>query len=160
MVRPGVEGDVDARVGGEVVGLGRDVTLEREPPPIAGLAGHLAAYGRLDIALDTFPYNGTTTTCEALWMGVPVVTLAGQTHMGRVGHSILARLDAAHLVARDGQDYLEIVSRLAGDLDRLESLRGALRPRLMGSPLMDPRRLARALEGAYRLAWLRTLERG
>lgn len=126
-------------------------------PPISGVADHLALYGSVDIALDTYPYNGTTTTCEALWMGVPVVTLAGKTHMSRVSHSILARVSADELVAFDGEGYLRIAAALATDLDRLEALRHQLRQRMLGSPLMDGRRLARALEGAYRLAWRRAL---
>jgi predicted O-linked N-acetylglucosamine transferase (SPINDLY family) len=128
-------------------------------PPTAGTAEHLALYGRVDVALDTFPYNGTTTTCEALWMGVPVITLSGSTHMGRVGHSVLARVGAADLVAPDHDQYLKLATTLAGDLGRLETLRRELRPRLLASPLTDGRRLARALESAYRLAWRRSLKR-
>jgi protein O-GlcNAc transferase len=127
-------------------------------PATAGTPEHLALYGQVDIALDTFPYGGTTTTCEALWMGVPVVTLTGDTHMSRVGHSILARV-APEWVAHQPQHYLQLAAGLAGDLDRLESLRRELRPRLLASPLMDGRRLARALEAAYRQAWRAALAR-
>jgi protein O-GlcNAc transferase len=126
-------------------------------PPTAGVDQHLSLYGQVDVALDTFPYNGTTTTCEALWMGVPVVTLAGTTHMGRVGSSILARLDAPELVARDRDEYVRLAAALAGDLEHLEGLRRSLRPRLLASSLMDGARLARALEGAYRESWRRLL---
>ena len=74
---------------------------------VSDLAGHLACYGRVDIALDTSPYHGTTTTCEALWMGVPVVSLAGETHVSRVGASLLANVGLPELVARTTEEYVK-----------------------------------------------------
>jgi predicted O-linked N-acetylglucosamine transferase (SPINDLY family) len=115
--------------------------------------GHLAAYNRIDIALDPFPYNGTTTTCEALWMGVPVVTLAGDTHRARVGASLLTRVGLPELIADSPGAYLAIAARLAGDRARLRELRGDLRQRVAASPLCDAAKLTREFEAALREAW-------
>ena len=120
---------------------------------------HLALYNRVDIGLDPFPYNGTTTTCEALWMGVPVVTLLGKQHAGRVCASILQRLGLAELIAETSEMYLEIVVKLANDRDRLRDLRANLRARMQTSPLMDSRNFTRELEKAYRLMWQRWCEK-
>ncbi len=100
-------------------------------------AQHLAAYGEIDIALDTFPYNGTTTTCEALWMGVPVITLAGEVHMSRVGATLLASVGLRDLVATDADDYVQIAAALAHDPLRRRALRSTMRPRMESSPLLD-----------------------
>ena len=113
---------------------------------------HLSAYGGVDIALDTFPYNGTTTTCEALWMGVPVVTFAGQVHAGRVGASILARVGLEELAPPTLQESMAVAAGLADDRERLAELRRGMRERLVTSPLMDAQRLARGLEAAYQRA--------
>ena len=115
---------------------------------VAGHGGHLAAYGHVDIALDTLPYNGTTTTFEALWMGVPVVTLAGALHANRVGASILRRLDLGTLVAETAEAYAGIAARLASDISELAELRASLRGRMEASPLMDGAGFTRALEDA------------
>jgi predicted O-linked N-acetylglucosamine transferase (SPINDLY family) len=114
---------------------------------------HLAIYRRVDIALDSFPYNGTTTTCEALWMGVPVVAVRGDRHAGRVGASLLETVGLGELVARDVEDYVGIAARLAGDLARLARLRATMRDRLRASPLMDERGFVRELEDCYRAMW-------
>jgi predicted O-linked N-acetylglucosamine transferase (SPINDLY family)/predicted SAM-dependent methyltransferase len=114
---------------------------------------HLAAYEDVDIALDTFPYNGTTTTCEAMWMGVPVIALLGERHAARVGLSLLESVGLADLVARDGEDYVEICARLAADLPRLAELRRTLRERMRASPLMDEAGFVRELERAYLDMW-------
>ena len=122
---------------------------------IPDTTGHLALYGRVDIALDTFPYNGTTTTCEALWMGVPVVTLAGDRHAGRVGASLLHRLGLDALVAEDVDGYVARALALAADGGRRAALRGSLRDRFAASPLADAGRLAGAVEATYRAIWRR-----
>ncbi len=83
---------------------------------------HLELYHRIDVALDTYPYHGTTTTCEALWMGVPVVTMAGQTHVSRVGVSLLSNVGLAELIAQSPEEYVSIAVELTGDLPRLAEI--------------------------------------
>jgi predicted O-linked N-acetylglucosamine transferase (SPINDLY family) len=116
---------------------------------------HLALYNRIDIALDPFPYNGTTTTCEALWMGVPVVTLRGDRHAGRVGASLLTQVGLSDLIADSVETYIETAAALAGDPARLADLRQSLRPRMAASPLCDGPAFARKVEAAYRTMWQR-----
>jgi predicted O-linked N-acetylglucosamine transferase (SPINDLY family) len=116
-------------------------------------AHHLDLYNTVDIALDTFPYHGTTTTCEAFWMGVPVVVLAGATHVSRVGVSLLERLGLAFLIADFQAAYIDRAVALAGDLDRLAGLRTGLRRRMTDSPLTDVASFTRDLENAYRGMW-------
>jgi predicted O-linked N-acetylglucosamine transferase (SPINDLY family) len=131
--------------------------IDRERIELRGFTetreSHLDCYNEVDIALDTFPYNGTTTTCEALWMGVPVVTLAGRSHVSRVGASLLARAGLADLVAASEDEYLAKVRSLARDLGRRRELRASLRPRLRSSPLLDAAGFTRALESAYMDMW-------
>jgi protein O-GlcNAc transferase len=107
---------------------------------------HLRLYREVDIALDTFPYAGTATTCEALWMGVPVVTLAGGHHASRVGLSLLTAVGLGELAAFTGRQYVKIASGLAGDVERLRGLRGELRGRMKRSALLDGGALTRQLE--------------
>lgn len=114
---------------------------------------HLAHYSEIDIALDTHPYCGTTTTCEALWMGVPVVTLAGPDHRSRVGLTQLSALGLSELAAAGRDEYVAIARRLAEDTPRLSSLRAGMRERMAGSPLMDYPRFAQDLEHIYREVW-------
>lgn len=114
---------------------------------------HLAAYQAIDVALDPFPYNGTTTTLEALWMGVPVVTLAGDRHSGRVGVSLLSHAGAAELIAEGIDGYIAKAVALAGDAARLTAYRATLRDQLAASPLCDAPGFASALEDAYRALW-------
>jgi protein O-GlcNAc transferase len=116
-------------------------------------AQHMAQYRLVDIALDPFPYNGATTTCEALWMGLPVVVLAGRSHVSRVGVSLLSRAGLSELIAETPEQYLKIASELANDIPRLAMLRSSLRDRMRQSPLMDGPRFARNLEAAYRQMW-------
>lgn len=96
-------------------------------PAINSRAGHLGAYGAIDIALDTFPYNGTTTTCEALWMGVPVLTLAGRAHVSRVGVSLLSRCGLEHWIARDEHHFVQLAIEKAAAVDELRAGRAAVR---------------------------------
>lgn len=118
-------------------------------------AEHMSRYWEIDIGLDTFPYNGTTTTCDALWMGAPVVVMEGRTHVARVGVSLLSVVGLPELVARDLDDYVAVAVRLAGDLDRLERVRSTLRERVAASPLADSEGFTRHLEHAYTTAWER-----
>jgi predicted O-linked N-acetylglucosamine transferase (SPINDLY family) len=118
---------------------GQQPTLER----------HLACYGEVDIALDTTPYAGTTTTCEALWMGVPVVSLAGACHAARVGASLLASIGRPDWVAATSDAYVDIATALAADRERLRQLRASLRQELATSPLTDAAAFTRRLEAAF-----------
>lgn len=118
-----------------------------------GRADYLRTYHQIDIGLDTFPYNGHTTSLDASWMGVPVVTLVGQTVVGRAGLSQLTNLGLQELVARTPDDYVRIAAQLAANPGRLRELRSSLRPRMQASPLMDAPRFARAMEAACRAMW-------
>jgi protein O-GlcNAc transferase len=122
--------------------------------PAGSYLEHLQRYHRVDIALDTLPYNGTTTTCEALWMGVPVVTLTGPAHVSRVGTSLLRNVGMGELAADSGDAYVDIAASLAFDLPRLKTLRSTLRGRLNSSPLMDGLHYASQVESALRSAWV------
>jgi predicted O-linked N-acetylglucosamine transferase (SPINDLY family) len=119
---------------------------------------HLALYNRIDIALDPFPYNGTTTTCEALWMGVPVVALLGDRHASRVSASLLSAIGLNDLIADSPEAYIETAVALADDQARLAELRLSLRPRMAASPLCDAPAFAREVEAAYRIMWRRWCE--
>jgi predicted O-linked N-acetylglucosamine transferase (SPINDLY family) len=110
---------------------------------------HLACYAEIDVALDPFPYNGTTTTCEALWMGVPVVTLAGETVAGRVGASLVSATGLGDLAAVSREAYVDLAARLIADTARLNDLRMSLRNRVQASPLRDEAGFARAMETAF-----------
>lgn len=110
---------------------------------------HLALYHGVDVALDPFPYNGTTTTCEALWMGVPVISLAGRVHAARVGASLLTHTGLPDWIAATPDDYVQLAVHAAHDLLRLAPLRQALRERLRASPLCDAARFTRGLEDAF-----------
>ena len=117
------------------------------------LEEYFRCYGRIDIALDPFPYAGGTTTCDALWMGVPVVTLAGRTAVGRGGVSILSNVGLGELIAENLEAYVRIASGLAGDPGRLMMLRSTMRQRLETSPLRDGKKFAGDVESAYRWMW-------
>jgi protein O-GlcNAc transferase len=133
---------------------GKDISLDRlEFPHQQPWSQYVRTYGRIDIALDPFPWGGGITTCDALWMGVPVVSLVGGTAVGRGGTSILANIGLPELIAQTPEQYVKIAVALAGDLPRLAELRGSLRQRMRASPLMDAPRFAREIEAAYRQMW-------
>jgi protein O-GlcNAc transferase len=121
--------------------------------PTKAIADHLALYSRIDIGLDPIPYHGTTTTCEALWMGVPVVTHAGRIHADRVGVSLLSNVGAPELIGRDEDDYVRVAVELASDPARLGAYRATLRQRLAASPICDPKGYAERLGAAFRAMW-------
>lgn len=122
---------------------------------IPDLNQHLAYYSHIDIALDSFPYNGTTTTCEALWMGVPVITLAGQTPAGRVGLSLLTTVGQPELIAATPEMYVELARRLASDLPQLAQRRRTLREQVAASPLCDAIAQTQLIEDQYQRFWRR-----
>jgi predicted O-linked N-acetylglucosamine transferase (SPINDLY family) len=114
---------------------------------------YLSTYHRIDIGLDTLPYNGHTTSLDSYWMGVPVVTQMGTTVVGRAGFSQLSNLGLSELVARSDEEFVRIAVSLAGDLPRLAALRGELRKRMQDSPLMNARARTAEIESAYRQMW-------
>jgi predicted O-linked N-acetylglucosamine transferase (SPINDLY family) len=114
----------------------------------------LARYHDIDVALDTFPYGGMTTTLDALWMGVPVVSLVGERNLGRAGLSILNNVGLAELAASDVVGYVDAAVRLAGDQVRLAALRASLRERMRSSPLLDAEGYTRKVEQAFRDMWV------
>ncbi len=116
----------------------------------APVGKHLSTYDRVDLALDTFPYNGTTTTCEALWMGVPTVTYTGTKHVSRVGASIMSHVGLDDFVARDVEGYIEKAVSLSGNIDYLQSVREGMRKRLESSDLCNNKQFSEQVENAYR----------
>lgn len=147
------DADTSRRVSDQLADRGvhpaRVTLLGRDPTP----AEHLARYRDIDIALDSYPYNGTTTTCEALWMGVPVITLEGPTRVARTTGGILRAINLPELCADDEADFARIAAALAADSVRLRQLRTDLRRRMTESPLMRPDALAGEVESALRSAW-------
>ncbi len=152
----------EGRARERVVGMFIDAGIPRErlelhdrlPQP-----GFLALHQRADIALDPFPFCGTTTTCQSLWMGLPVVTLAGRAHVSRVGASMLTNIGLPELVAGSEDEYVNIAIELAGDVAKLKNLRGGLRSKMLHSPLMDAIPFTRQLESAYRSIWTHWCDR-
>jgi predicted O-linked N-acetylglucosamine transferase (SPINDLY family) len=114
---------------------------------------YLSLYQRIDIGLDPFPFNGMTTTCDALWMGTPVLTLPGEMPASRAGLSLLSSVGLAEFAASSEERYVRLAVELARDLPRLADLRATMRARMLASPLMDAPRFARNVESAYRSMW-------
>jgi protein O-GlcNAc transferase len=136
--------------------VGRGIAVERiEMMPMkSSFREHLDTYNSIDIALDTFPYNGTTTTCEALWMGVPVVTLSGKTHASRVGTSILSNIGLTDFIAHTPEEYIETAVDTARNISALKQLRESLRKKMAHSALCNKESFAINLEHAYRRIWI------
>ncbi len=122
-------------------------------PWAASMRSHLEAYASVDVALDTTPYNGTTTTCEALLMGVPVITLPGRVHAARVGLSLLSAAGLATLAARDPDHFAALAAAVASDRAALATLRASLRGRLLRSALCDRAGFAARFGAALRGLW-------
>jgi predicted O-linked N-acetylglucosamine transferase (SPINDLY family) len=134
--------------------MGFGVTPARlELAPASGYPEYLAAYREVDIALDPFPFGGGITTCDALWMGVPVVTCPGETFAGRHSLSHLSVVGLTETIARDLEEYVELAVALAGDLPRLATLRAGLRDRMASSPLCDGKRFAGDFAEVLRRVW-------
>ncbi|HTN93101.1 MAG TPA: tetratricopeptide repeat protein [Gallionella sp.] len=114
---------------------------------------YLSAHSEVDIILDTFPYTGATTTCEALWMGVPTVSLAGDTFLARVGASVLSSAGLEEWIAVNEQEYISKAVSLAGDIPKLAALRAGLREHVLASPVFDAPRFARNLETVLWAMW-------
>jgi predicted O-linked N-acetylglucosamine transferase (SPINDLY family) len=146
------EGSARQRVLAELATQGVEAArvefVPRQPRP-----AYLQTYHRIDIGLDTLPYNGHTTSLDSYWMGVPVVTLVGKTSFGRAGLSQLTNLGLPELIAQSEGEFVSIVRDLAGDLPRLAELRRGLRGRMERSPLMDAKSFVRDMEAAYRHIW-------
>ena len=130
-----------------------DEHSDAPPPP-----DYLHRYHRIDIALDPFPYNGMTTTCDALWMGVPVVALVGGSPISRASFSLLSNVGLPELTANTEREYARLAVELARDLPRLASLRATLREKMKASPLLDAARFTRNLDAAFRAIWRRWCE--
>ncbi|MBN9317523.1 MAG: tetratricopeptide repeat protein [Devosia sp.] len=144
--QPAIDGLVQRGVAAD-----RIATLEW----VDGWCRHLPLYDRFDIGLDPFPYNGTTTTCESLLMGVPVVTLKGDRFISRVGASLMHTVGLDDWIAETVGDYVALAVKRAADLEQLAQVRTGLRTRLQASPLGDTRRFARNFEAALRQMWIR-----
>jgi protein O-GlcNAc transferase len=114
---------------------------------------YLRLYHRIDIALDPYPYIGITTTCDSLWMGVPVLTLPGALPASRAGLSLLSTVGLPDLAPTSENDYLRLACELAADLPRLAAMRATLRPQMLTSLLMNAPRFAQNVEAAYRSMW-------
>ena len=127
----------------------RQILLGRTTSPL----GHMQTYRQVDLCLDSFPYNGTTTSCDSLVMGVPVVTLAGSRHVSRVTASQLQALDLGSLIANDVEQYVSIATELASNPGKLNDMRRELRERMQKSALMDYQGFTRQLEQKYRDIW-------
>ena len=149
----------DAKVREQFIRIAEEAGLTAGRLTLVGhvkdLAEHLALYRDIDVALDPFPYAGTTTTCEAMWMGVPVVTLRGTAHAGRVGASLLTTVGLDDLIADDLDEYAGIATALIADRARLADDRQTLRARVAASPLCHAEDFTRSLEDAYHTLWLR-----
>ena len=116
---------------------------------------HLELYNAIDVCLDPFPYNGATTTCEALWMGVPVITLLGNRHVGRIGASIMANVDLTNFIAQDIDGYVQLAVEMAANTNYLQEISEGLRERMQRAPLCDGRSFASNVESAYQEMWHR-----
>ena len=139
----------------EMVGRGISADRLTMQSRAADDLSHLALYNEVDIGLDTFPYNGATTTCEALWMGVPVVSLRGRTHTSRMGASLLGAIGQSDWVADSDARFAQVAARLASAPRELASWRAESRSRLRASALLDQPGFASAFEALLERAWAR-----
>ena len=119
----------------------------------SSMAEHLKLYNSIDIGLDPFPYNGTTTTCDALWMGVPVITLLGDRHASRVGASILTNIGLSDFIAQDVDGYINLAIKMTTNINYLQGIRQGLRDKMLSSPLCNAPAFANDIENAYKAIW-------
>jgi predicted O-linked N-acetylglucosamine transferase (SPINDLY family) len=147
------EDDLRRDLAGRGIGRERITTV-----PYASLEEYLRGFEAVDIALDTMPYSGGTTTCDALWMGVPVVTVPGSRSVSRSAASVLSAVGVPEWIAPSAEEYVRRAVRFADERDLLAELRGSLRERMRASPLMDQERFTRDLEQAYREMWRKWCE--
>ena len=145
------EGDADGSVRDRLAGWGIGPGRIDIVPRVASSHDYLNRFNQIDVALDTYPFNGITTTCDGLWMGVPVVSLGGGTSVSRAARGILHAAGLADLAADTEDQFVQVASELALDLDRLRNLRCDARQRLAGSALMNHRAFAAALDRASRM---------
>jgi predicted O-linked N-acetylglucosamine transferase (SPINDLY family) len=144
--------EIIERIGSQFRSCGIDtrrIDFRSDVPP----DGHLSLYDGIDLALDTFPWSGHTTACEALWMGVPHVTLRGDRHAGRMTASILSAVNLHDFIAETPEDYAAIAERACADLSALADLRATMRERMLTSPLCDGPGFTAAVEAAYDQCW-------
>jgi predicted O-linked N-acetylglucosamine transferase (SPINDLY family) len=120
---------------------------------VRGWPEYFDVLASVDIALDTFPYSGTTTTCACLWMGVPVVTFSGDRHSSRVSGAILSRMGMEDWVAHSLDEYVDIAVSKASNIEALAAVRAGLRERMANSSVCRPEIVVRELEEAYRWMW-------
>jgi predicted O-linked N-acetylglucosamine transferase (SPINDLY family) len=135
----------------EIIGRFKELGIEKSRIKLLGFIekNHLELYNDVDLALDTFPYNGTTTTCQSLWMGVPTVAFTGDLHASRVSASILHRVGLDDFVSDDVEGYIETAVKMAGQVDYLSELKVTLRDRMLKSDLCDGEGFARQMEEAF-----------
>jgi len=153
-----LKGGDEPEIGDCYLGRFEQFGIARERIDIFGWkspAEHLQMYGRIDIALDTYPYNGTATTCEALWMGVPAVSLIGECHASRVGLSILTRVGLEFFACSTPQEYVAKAAALATNRPALGRIRSSMRARIAASGLCYAKGFASQVEAAYREMWYR-----
>ena len=125
---------------------------------LSSMHEHLELYNSIDIGLDPFPFNGATTTCEALWMGVPVITLLGDRHVGRVGASILNNVGLTDFIAEDIDGYIQLAIEKAANKDYLQEIRKGLRERMQSSQLCNAISFASDVENAYQVMYRELIE--
>ena len=121
--------------------------------PYAALEEYLRLFSEVDIALDSLPFSGGTTSCDTLWMGVPIVTMPGTRSVSRSASSVVSNVGLTDWIASSPEDYVRRAVRFAGDRKLLAELRGSMRQRMAASPLMDETQFVRDLELAYREMW-------
>lgn len=152
---PALRADLETRLTRAGIVLARVEFLERT----ADTASHLTLYHGVDVALDTFPYHGTTTTCEALWMGVPVVSQVGDRHLSRVGASLLNAVGHAEWATNSEEEYIRTAVALGNDRDRLAAIRRNLREEMKRGPLLNHAAQAAAFGTALRACWMQWCQR-